>query len=278
MTWLAWRQQRAHVLGILGFTVIACALLALARLGVLDPIGNFTHTVLLPLGLLGGPAVVGALAGASVFAPDVERGSHALTLTQSVSRNRWWATKVLVTGVPLALGALVTGLVATWTYEVEPGRGSPSLMSPFFQVQGVVPVGHTLVVFAAAALLGLLRGNALLAVVGSLLAYLPLAMASLLGLRRYYAPPLTGREYEVPPGAWYVTYLQHRGPEGPVAADPCASPDNPCTGEGLPGEWTVGYHPGSRFWPFQFVELGIFLALAAVLLAAGWWVAGRRLR
>ena len=36
------------------------------------------------------------------------------------------------------------------------------------------------------------------------------------------------------------------------------------------------YQPGYRFWPFQFIETGIFVALAAALIAVTFFVARRR--
>jgi hypothetical protein len=36
------------------------------------------------------------------------------------------------------------------------------------------------------------------------------------------------------------------------------------------------YQPGYRFWPFQFIETGIFVALAAVLVAVTFLVVRRR--
>jgi hypothetical protein len=38
----------------------------------------------------------------------------------------------------------------------------------------------------------------------------------------------------------------------------------------------LAYQPASRFWPFQGIETGIFVALAAVLLAVTFWVLKRR--
>jgi len=35
------------------------------------------------------------------------------------------------------------------------------------------------------------------------------------------------------------------------------------------------YQPGYRFWPFQFIETGIFVALAAVLIAVTFLVVRR---
>jgi len=36
------------------------------------------------------------------------------------------------------------------------------------------------------------------------------------------------------------------------------------------------YQPGYRFWPFQFIETGIFVALAAALLAVTFAVVRRK--
>ena len=36
------------------------------------------------------------------------------------------------------------------------------------------------------------------------------------------------------------------------------------------------YQPGYPFWPFQFIETGVFVSLAAVLIAVTFFVARRR--
>ena len=38
----------------------------------------------------------------------------------------------------------------------------------------------------------------------------------------------------------------------------------------------VTYQPASRFWAFQGIETGIFVVLAAILLAVTFWVLTRR--
>jgi hypothetical protein len=38
----------------------------------------------------------------------------------------------------------------------------------------------------------------------------------------------------------------------------------------------VTYQPGYRFWPFQFIETGIFVALAAALIAGTFYLVRRR--
>ena len=40
-------------------------------------------------------------------------------------------------------------------------------------------------------------------------------------------------------------------------------------------QWT-SYQPGSRLWPFQWIEGGWLLALSVLLIAATVWLVGRR--
>ena len=49
------------------------------------------------------------------------------------------------------------------------------------------------------------------------------------------------------------------------------------------GDWVLGvngnlitYQPAGRFWPFQFIEAGIFVALNAAALGATIWLLHRR--
>jgi hypothetical protein len=39
---------------------------------------------------------------------------------------------------------------------------------------------------------------------------------------------------------------------------------------------TVVYQPASRYWPFQWAELGLFVVLAGILAAfSAWWIRRR---
>jgi hypothetical protein len=39
----------------------------------------------------------------------------------------------------------------------------------------------------------------------------------------------------------------------------------------------ITYQPARRYWPLQWIETGIFLALAAMLAGFCYWRVGRRL-
>jgi hypothetical protein len=40
--------------------------------------------------------------------------------------------------------------------------------------------------------------------------------------------------------------------------------------------WWASYQPGSRFWPFQWIEGGWLLALSVLLMSATIWLVRRR--
>ena len=42
------------------------------------------------------------------------------------------------------------------------------------------------------------------------------------------------------------------------------------------GELVVTYLPASRFWPLQFIQGGVFLAVAAAALGTAVWLLHRR--
>jgi hypothetical protein len=49
----------------------------------------------------------------------------------------------------------------------------------------------------------------------------------------------------------------------------------PCPDSGAYNRWV--YQPGDRFWLFQWVEVGLFVALSAALLYVALWQVRRRI-
>jgi hypothetical protein len=89
---------------------------------------------------------------------------------------------------------------------------------------------------------------------------------------------ITGATGKRPAGGLSDYYLNSL--QVPVAGRKCmtgTSLDNAAsclTAHGYRGYLT--YQPASRFWAFQGIETGIFVALAAVLLAVTFWLLKRR--
>jgi len=115
-----------------------------------------------------------------------------------------------------------------------------------------------------------------------------LALATALYLREHYMTPLLTSKLNLPDSAWIVSQwytkggkfafpargsqivgaLQHFCPMSNLSPMQCLSQHG--------YTWWASYHPGSRFWPFQWIEGGWLLALSVLLIAATVWLVRRR--
>jgi hypothetical protein len=90
------------------------------------------------------------------------------------------------------------------------------------------------------------------------------------------------------PGAWIISSGAVNAAGQPVNLGAVAASCYPAEGKGpsAAAVWqclnrkgiraAVTYLPGSRYWPLQWIETGIFLALALVLAGSCSWRLGRR--
>jgi hypothetical protein len=119
---------------------------------------------------------VGIFWGAPLVARELEAGTHRLVWTQSVTRTRWLATKLGLTGLgALAVGLL--GLALTWWcgtiddallagHSDSSLMGVPRLSRVLFGARGILPAGTTVLalVIGVTASLVLKRSIAAMAV------------------------------------------------------------------------------------------------------------------
>ena len=285
---------------------------ALASCAASDSCGNLANSLFLgshAVGFLiimtvGVPALLGLFWGAPLVARELETGTNQFAWMQTVTRRRWLAVK---TGWLLlaaaAWGGAVSGLVTWWSGPnnalqldaFKPGR---------FDTQGIVPVGYAL--FAVA--LGVAAGAVLRRTLPALAVTLGVFLAARLLIaefaRQHYMTAITAI-YNVarpvtPAGSSWQVAQGVLGPQGlipqtdgvdidgvPLAAIPpgCRPGSSATAGEphnvmscltahGFRG--FVSYQPASRYWAFQGIETGIFVLLAAVLLAVTTIVVLRR--
>jgi hypothetical protein len=108
-------------------------------------------------------------------------------------------------------------------------------------------------------------------------------------LREHYLAPLLTSRPNLPDSAWVVSqwYAKDGRFAFPSRGSQLASalsrfcPDNfdgspaQCLSRHGYAQWS-SYQPGSRFWPFQWVEGGWLLALSVLLIAASVWLVRRR--
>jgi len=250
------------------------------------------------------PLLFGMFWGGPAVARERETGTVQFAWTQSVTRWRWLSVK---TGWLLLAGAVFGGAVAaivTWWYAPVNALNHGQFTPAYFDIQGIAPIGYAVFAVALGIAAGALIGRSLpaLAVTGGV--FLAIRLAVTYWVRVHYMPavttiysvtqnftskgafwPLTGGT--VLPGGQLSTSLSV-GP-GHIISSPGA-PAIPASCQ--PAESQISatlacmarlgyrsfttYQPGYRFWPFQFIETGIFVALAAALIAVTFLVVRRR--
>ena len=303
MIWLTWRQHRRQAL----FTLLALAVLAafvvptgvamhraVAGLGgnrsgpAFDDFANsYGSLALVAVLLLVVPLLVGLFWGAPVVAREVEQGTHRMIWTQGISRRRWAYTKAGLLGGGVTVLALVYGLGVAWWYQplaLIDSRQS-RFTTVFFDMQGVAPVGYTLFAVALGVLAGTLVPKVLPAMALTLAGFAGARVAVALLARPHYLEPVTGDQPvrgggDDLDGGWVLAKAVRQADGTHVSSGTIRCPLDesvPCAPElGLrPGAYNhLVYQPGDRFWTFQWIETGIFVAVAVLLV----WLAVRRIR
>jgi hypothetical protein len=219
------------------------------------------------------PAIIGILWGAPLVAQEVEAGTRTFAWTQGVTRTRWFLVKA---GWLLLASALVSGVVTalvTWSCGPDNAfRATTFSSANYFDVQGIVPVGYA--VFATA--LGITAGAALRRLIPAIAVTLGVFIGVRLlvddVLRHNFMPAVTTvvsvRSTWEPPGLGWVL-----SDTGITRSIPCGSRSGHCLETVAQA---ITYQPGWRYWPFQAIETGLYLALAAGLLALAVWYIKRR--
>ena len=149
MLWLAWRQFRAQAALALGAAAVVVVTLVATRGHVVDTFGAggsseltgfYVWLRLLGTALIGVPALIGAFWGAPLLTREFEDRTHRMVWTQSVTRNRWLATKIAVIGIVTVAVVAVFALVFTWWSGPIDSAGD-RIGSADFAQRGIVPSG-----------------------------------------------------------------------------------------------------------------------------------------
>jgi hypothetical protein len=165
MIWLTWRQFRVQA-SVLGGAIAALLVLLLVAYGGMpafddtflqafnsERLASTVYTVGIAVGLCA-PGVVGVFWGAPLVARELEAGTHRLVWTQSVTRTRWLATKLAVTGLGAMAAVGLLGLVMTWwsgslDKAINAGQqqnglfGLARIAPPLFEARGITPIAYT---------------------------------------------------------------------------------------------------------------------------------------
>jgi ABC-type transport system involved in multi-copper enzyme maturation permease subunit len=187
-------------------------------------------------------AIVGALIGAPLVAREIEQRTQLVSWTQSVSRRRWYVTKVAVLGTALAAVGLIAGVANSRLQQPLTQGGLTSSRWVWFYSVDLALVGEILLVFALAVALGAWLRRTLPAVGAALVSSLLLLLVSGWALRSFT----------------------------PTRQGTASSSGGSVGGWIIQASNGVRYHPASQYWSLQVTFLVILLAMAAVLLALGW--------
>jgi hypothetical protein len=338
MIWLTWRQFRAAATMMAAALAVLAAILALTgpglahdyttgiaactqRGGCADFVRQFFNhhqgpflavtAVVLVL-----PALIGLFWGAPLLTRELEAGTHRLVWNQSITRSRWLAVKLALTGLAAMTAAGLGSLAVTWWSSPldKTANGFPKMGPLLFDTRGIVPIAYAAFAFALGVTVGMLVRRTLPAMAITLAVFVAVQFAMPLLVRPHLAPPTRStvqitesnlEDFSFSPdgrirvsakaadaGAWVLS--SHTVDSSGHAVDsippsPSLSPSSgPCAPrQGLSrclAEVTrlgyrqqVTYQPSSRFWPFQWYETGIYTALALGLAGLCFWRIRRRL-
>jgi hypothetical protein len=183
MTWLAWRQSRAQ-------TVIALAAV-LAVTAAAFASGRTDTSIRLWLSVLAVvvPGLAGVFWGAPLVAGELESGTFRLAWTQDISRARWLAARLAVTG----LAAMATAGLASWLVTWWAGPLDRAGLDQFgsFDSRDIVPVGYAAFAFALGVLLGALLRRTVPAMAATLVVFTAVRLAFRLLARPALLAPVT---------------------------------------------------------------------------------------
>jgi hypothetical protein len=255
--------------------------------------------VLIPL-FMTLPALIGVFWGAPLVAREVEQGTHRLAWTQGVTRMKWLGVKLgTLTLAAMALAGAFTLVLVWWSRPLVTASDNRFGPGPF-DLRGIVPVGYVFFVLALAVAAGAVIRRTLPAMATTITAFAAVRAGVTIWLRGHFMPaktltyPALGYIPRIGRGDWIlstktfdaagrfmgngnVLNLNLLGPRCPSIPPPEA---------GLPNKEAVlacvrrvglhvveRYQPGARYWLFQGIETGIFVAMGLGLIGlAAWWV------
>jgi ABC-type transport system involved in multi-copper enzyme maturation permease subunit len=258
--------------------------------------------------LVGLPGLVGIFWGAPLIARELEERTHRLVWNQSVTRTRWLATKLGSTALAGLAAAGLLSLLLTWSasrYDQVRGDRFEALN---FASRNIVPLGYAVFAVVLGTVIGLLLRRTVPAMALTLVLFAAVQVVMSNGVRVHLMPPVTTtvafdaevtgsvhgmmmsesdawiEEYALP-GTWSLnSESQLFNPDGtPFTihdAEPCmGAGDRQAQTDcqvGLNLSFSHEYHPADRYWPFQWIELSIFLLLALLTAGSGfWWIRNR---
>jgi len=268
-------------------------------------LGNPALSVLVTLTVVV-PCLLGVFWGGPLVARELETGTSQFAWMQSITRSRWLTIKVgWALLAAAACGGAVSALVTWWSSPVN-ALNQQNFQPSQFDIQGIVPVGYALFAVALGIAAGTLLRRTLPALAITIGVFTLLRLVIGQDLRSHYLTAITiinifGHHVNQPAGSYWLVSQGLVGPGGQVLSTPTLASGAKINGvpiseipsvcrafafqaplkmasclttRGYRG--FITYQPASRYWPFQGIETGIFVILAAALIAVAAIVVLRR--
>jgi hypothetical protein len=260
------------------------------------------------------PALFGVLVGAPLVAHEVEARTCDFAWAQSITRTRWLAVKVGWLLLAAAVwGGAIAALVTWWSGPRNAAFGN-AFQPNYFDQQGLVPVAYSVFATALGIAAGAVLRRTLPAIAIVIGGFIGMRLWISQDLRMHFMAPVTtfygvAANVNTPAGSINVGggLLNNAGqvvtgPLGNVMIDGVPSTSLPAacqrlipagaSGPAGPSNATlnavygclqkagyrqfISYQPISRWWAFQGIETGIYLAVAAALIAITFHAVRRR--
>ena len=245
------------------------------------------------------PCLLGVFWGGPLVAREFETGTTQFAWVQSTTRGRWLTVKVGWALLAAAAWGGAVSVLVTWWSGPENALQHQIFQPSQFDIQGIVPIGYAVFAVALGIATGALLRRTLPAMAITVGVFTLLRLVVGQDFRSHYMTALT-RTFSfvhappLPAGAWVVAGGMV-GPGGQTFSSQTGSgahlniegvPVNPanlpavCRALVFQGPQKLfpcmnarGYHgfityqPVGRYWVFQGIETGIFVLMAAALLA-----------
>jgi hypothetical protein len=252
------------------------------------------------------PCLLGVFWGGPLVAREFETGTSQFAWMQGITRARWLAVTVgWVVLAAAAWGGAVSALVTWWSSPVN-SLMLQNFQPSQFDIQGIVPIGYAVFAVALGIAAGTLLRRTLPAMAITLVVFTLLRLVVSEDFRSHFLTPITktfsflqSPRSILPTGSYWMVSSGLVGPRGPVRTPALGGGPTlnlggvPITVSELPSACrtllfqtpskrpsgfptcmaahgyhaVISYQPADRYWAFQGIETGIFVFLAAALIA-----------
>ena len=254
------------------------------------------------------PCLLGVFWGGPLLAREFETGTSQFAWTQGISRRRWLTIKVgWAVLAAAAWGGAVSALV-TWWSSPQNALEQQNFQPSQFDIQGIVPIGYAVFAVALGIAAGALLRRTLPAMAITLVVFTVVRLVISEDLRSHYLTAVTKtfsflHPPPLPLGSYWLVSSGLVGPGGLIPSSRSAGAQLGVDGVpinigALPSacrtlifqktlefpsclaahgyHGLVSYQPADRYWAFQGIEAGFFVALAAAFIAVAAIVVLRR--